>query len=294
MNTTLHDLKYIFPLSICILLTGCISMPDPELISSSGSNDDHVSMREEALMELSKAESEEAVFQSIESLEALLLSDAEDFDVLVRLSNLYIFKGATLEKKVRSKRAAFVQALYYCEAAMMTSPAFRQKIESGAEIWEAASVLDEPFVPAMSFWATALFYQFDECMNKLFKPFNLRWIQRAEEVLSNAYQLDPDWGGGQLHFTYGIYYLMPKIAGGDLDKSKDYFQKAIEAGPQWMLNRWGRARYLYAVTGNKDGQLEDFAWVLAQDPYQLEGPVFWNLYCQEDAKHWIEKYKSAQ
>lgn len=294
MNTTLRDLKLLISVPMFIVIAGCISMPKPELISSSASNEGYTEIRAEALRDLEKAEGEEAVDQSIKALEALLVYDAEDLDVLVRLSNLYIFKGAALEKTVRSKRTAFVKALYYAEAAMMTSPEFRQKIDTGAEIWEASDVLDEPFVPAMSFWATALFYQFDECMNKLLKPFNLRWIQRAENVLSKAYLLEPGWGGGQLHFTYGIYYLMPKVAGGDLDQSKFYFKKAVEEGPEWILNRWGRARYLYAVTKNMEGQVEDFEWVLAQDPYELEGPIFWNLYCQRDAGRRLEKIKQSQ
>ncbi|WP_168442270.1 TRAP transporter TatT component family protein [Pontiella desulfatans] len=270
-------------------LCGCISVPSPQTQQGAGHRHNASGSREAALSQINQATDAEQVDQAIEALEKVLEQDTTDLEILARLSNLYIFKGAAYETSVRKKKAAYVKALHFNEIAMMTSPEFRREIEAGKKTWDAVAVLDETYLPAMSFWVTALFYQFDECLNKTLKPFNLRWVRRAEQVLARAYALGPDWGGGQLHFTYGIYYLMPAIAGGDMEKSEAYFEKAVACGPDWLLNRWGRARYYYGKTGDRAAAMADLQWVLAQDAAQAPGPVFWNLYCQSDARELLEK-----
>jgi tetratricopeptide (TPR) repeat protein len=228
------------------------------------------------------------VMQVIQMYESILVKEPDNLSAMVRLSHLHIYKGAALETSRSGKRSAFLEAMAYAEEAMMQFPAFREEIENGSEIWDAAEVLDKAYVPAIGFWSIAIFYQFDECLSKVVKPFNLKWIHRAESMLAKAYQLEPTWAAGQLDFSYGIIYLMPKAAGGDMEKSKAYFDKAVDAYPNWLINRWGRARYYYKKTGEKDAQRADIDWVLAQDPASAPGPLFWNLYFQEQARQLLE------
>ena len=231
----------------------------------------------------------DSLLHSIAVFEEVVQSDPANIEAWAKLANLYILKGAAFEKRAGAKRKAYEHAMSLCESAMMNDPDFGARISKGDPVWEAASGLGADYVAPISFWSTALFYQFDECLNKIVKPMNLRWIQRAEIMLGYAYAIEPDWGGGQLHFSYGIYYLMPKVAGGDLEKSQAYFDKAVEVGPDWLLNRWGRARYLYKRTGNTDGQIADFKWVLNQDPALMKGPLYWNLFIQQDARKILDK-----
>jgi tetratricopeptide (TPR) repeat protein len=291
MNALLPKVRLVLVVAALSVLCGCISIPEPRRLECTQHRDGAAITRESAFSLLDQATDGEKVDQAILALETVLEQDATDLEVLARLGNLYIFKGAAHETSVGKKKAAYVKALHYSEAAMMTSAEFRKAIAEDAYIWDAAGVLDKTQLSAMSFWATALFYQFDECLNKTLKPFNLRWVRRAEHVLARAYALDPDWGGGQLHFTYGIYYLMPAIAGGDMRKSEAFFGKAVESGPDWLLNRWGRARYFYRKTGQTEAAIADLEWVLNQDAHKAPGPVFWNLYCQRDARELLEQMK---
>jgi len=219
----------------------------------------------------------------------VLQSDGANYEPLKTLGNLHILKGAAYETRTRAKRKAFRRALGYCEAAMMTSPAFARKVESGSPVWEAAEALEDEHIEAIAFWATALFYQFDECLPKIAKPFNLRWIRRAEKMLKKAFSLDPDWGGGQLHFSYGIYYLMPAVVGGDMAKAKACFDKAVATGPNWLLNRWGRAKYYCRCTGDRERFVNDLEWVIQHDPSETDGPPFWNVYCRQDARQLLSE-----
>ena len=286
----MNAIHFMFRMSIIVFLAitiGCVSVPSPGQSKFSG-NQPATPASEKKVYEVYYAASAEAeVCEAIQLMEAILAQGAADKEMMARLSNLYIYKGAALETRVSKKRESFVQAMAYAEAIMMQSPLFRSEVECGVAVWDAVDVLDEEFVPALCFWSTALFYQFDECVNKMVKPFHLRWINRAEAVQARAYELDPDWGGGQLYFSYGIYYLMPAIAGGDMEKSKVYFDKAVDAGPEWLVNRWGRGRYYYRKVGDLDALRDDLEWVLSQDASKAPGPLFWNLYCQRDAERML-------
>ncbi len=78
---------------------------------------------------------------------------------------------------------------------------------------------------------------------------------------------------------------------GDMEKAEDSFSKAIESGPDWLLNRWGRARYYYGKTGETDAAKADLEWVIAQDARKAPGAVYWNLYCQDEARQMLQQMK---
>jgi hypothetical protein len=91
-------------------------------------------------------------------------------------------------------------------------------------------------------------------------------------------------------FSLGIYYMaLPESAGGDLDRADTLFRQAIETGPDWLLNRWGRAKYFYDKTGNRDGFVKDLEWVLARDVSNVPGPPAWNAYIRRDAGRLLEE-----
>lgn len=275
--------------SFVLIVSGCLSVPKPEPFDGlHETGDENVSFQAAKDLQ-NKAVDRDGVLKAIAAMEHVVRIEPNNIEARALQANMYILLGAAYETKTSDKRKAYRDAMSLSAEAMMRDASFAKRINDGATVWEAAEVLSVDYIALISFWSTALFYQYDECLAKALKPFNLRWIRRAERMLGYAYKLDPDWGGGQLYFSYGIYYMMPKVAGGDLEKSEVYFAKAIEAGDGWLLNRWGRARYLYKRTGNTEGQIEDFKWVVAQDPYTMNGPVCWNVFIQRDAQEILQK-----
>lgn len=82
-----------------------------------------------------------------------------------------------------------------------------------------------------------------------------------------------------------VYIALPPGRGGDLAKSQEYFQRAIQAGLDPMLVRWGRAKYLATRNQDRDAFREDLQWVLAQDPrHGRTRPYSWNVYFQREAR----------
>jgi hypothetical protein len=101
--------------------------------------------------------------------------------------------------------------------------------------------------------------------------------------------IDPDWNGGALHFTWGVYYLsIPESIGGDRKKSAAFFSKAIEVGPDRLLNRWGRAKYFHVKMKNPQGFREDLEWVLAQDAGRSPVHAAWNAFFKRDARQMLD------
>lgn len=272
-----------------LVMGGCISVPEPErLVRGKGAHGTATSL-ESAQDLLQNATDEASVSDAIRALERVLENNPTNHAALILLGNLHILHGAAYETNGSAKKKAYRKALYYTEAAMLGSPKFAANIDEGQAVWEAADALGTEYVDAIAFWATALFYQFDECLKKPLKPFNLRWMRRAEKMLAVAASLDPDWGGGQLHFSYGIYYMMPAVVGGNMEKSEDCFDRAVDTGPDWLLNRWGRAKYFHRRNGNRDEFISDLEWVAAQDPAKADGPYGWNVYCQRDARELLRE-----
>lgn len=72
--------------------------------------------------------------------------------------------------------------------------------------------------------------------------------------------------------------------GGDMTKSAAAFERAIAIAPTSLLNRWGRARYFHAKTGDRAGLDADMRWVLAQDPRAASSAYRRNVNFQRDAR----------
>ena len=141
----------------------------------------------------------------------------------------------------------------------------------------------------MFFWVNAVFYSYKEGQGFIGQMINFRWMKRAKQVMEHMTSIDPDWGGGALHFTWGVYFLsIPESIGGDRKKSAQYFRKAIEIGPKNLLNRWGRAKYYHIKMNNPQGFREDLEWVLSRDIQQSAGHPAWNTFFVKDARRLLD------
>jgi predicted anti-sigma-YlaC factor YlaD len=62
-------------------------------------------------------------------------------------------------------------------------------------------------------------------------PFDMKLgltVPRAAAMMDRALQLDGDFGDGDIHEFYVLYYgSMPDYMGGDFEKAREHFQKAI-------------------------------------------------------------------
>ncbi len=114
---------------------------------------------------------------------------------------------------------------------------------------------------------------------------NNKMIERIDAI-------DRTWAGGGNYFSRGLYYIaIPERFGGSKERADQEFTEAVNIGPNYLVNRWGRAKYLYNLVGEKDKFLNDLNWVVEQDPSKADNPYPWNVYFQQDAKKLLADYQ---
>jgi tetratricopeptide (TPR) repeat protein len=244
---------------------------------------------EEAERRGRRVDSRDDIEATVAAYQSLLDADPKNYQACVTLSHLHLLLGDAYAVTKTDKRDHFEKAMLYAERAMFTNPSFRQNIQRGEPTWEACRVLGVPEMEAMLFWVNAVFYMYKDGQGYIGQVINFRWVQRARKVMEHLTSIDPDWAGGVLHFTWGVYFLsIPESIGGDRKRSAECFSKAIEVGPDRLLNRWGRAKYFHVKMKNPQAFREDLEWVLAQDAGRSPGHAAWNAFFKRDARQMLD------
>ncbi len=273
---------------ICILLfvSSCVSFSEgwgymsPRKSASTTQN-----IIEEAKAMEKTASTKEDVEKIIVTYRKVEAADPYNCFALWKIGNYKLLLGAAYADNRKEKSYYYKEAIKYCEKAMFTNEAFRKAVLDGMDITEAAAFLTIDEIDAMGYWYTARFYYFKECLSPFRRSFNTRIVRDNNEIIARIDKLDPNWAGGGNYFSRGLYYIaVPERFGGSKERAAREFDKAIEVGPQFYVNRWGRAKYLYALIGNEQGYLEDLKWVASQDPAKGGNPHAWNLYFINDAR----------
>jgi len=224
------------------------------------------------------------VLELIDAYKAVVNADAGNYAALWRVGNFYILMGAAYSENKKEKKFNYREAIKYCEKAMYLNPLFKHQVDNGIDVWDAVSKLDINYIDAMGYWYTARFYYFKECLGKTGKLFNTKIVIQNNLVIAHIDSLNPNWAGGGNYFSRAIYLIaVPEKFGGSKTKAAEEFEKAILAGPDYLVNRWGRAKYLYSLNGNKKGYIDDLKWVLGQNPHTSGNPYPWNVYFQSQA-----------
>ena len=277
-------------LVLFMTVAGCMmwhpKWPD---VSNTPMRQDASDRLEEALRLGNKADSRSSINAAVAAYQAVLDVDPENYQAFVDLAQFHLLLGDAYATTISEKKVFFQKAMVYAEGAMFTNPSFKQSIQQGKPTWEACRVLSVREMDTMFFWINAVFYSYKEGQGYIGQVINFRWIQRAKQVMDHMTSIDPDWGGGALHFTWGVYFLsIPESIGGDRKKSAQYFSKAIEVGPKNLVNRWGRAKYYQIKMNNPQGFRDDLEWVLSRDLRESPGHPAWNTFFVKDARRLLD------
>lgn len=222
------------------------------------------------------------------ALQARLAAEPGDVPALLALADAEILRGAAYSDTRRDRRDAFRSGLQYAERALLHNPAFRERIDAGAGIGEAADTLGEDDLTAMLLWVTGVFYYFDEGMFPVQRVIHFDRLREARDVLGRAIELDRTHQHGLPAFSLGIYYIaIPGFAGRDFDRAEALLAEAANADGVSLLPRWGRARYLHTARGDREAFRADLEWVLARE--QADSRPHWNTFIRRDARVLLER-----
>ena len=279
-------INYLFFLSLTIVVNSCVSFkPGWDGFKEKSSSADIEALFQDAYSIEAKTSSADSVLLLIASFKKIEQADPNNYQALWKIGNYYILMGAAYAEKIKDKKAYYREAIKYCEKAMSTNEAFSVAVKKEKDITLAFDKLSVNEVDAMGYWYTARFYYFKECLNPIGKLLNTKIITQNNSMIMRIDELAPNWAGGGNYFSRGLYYIaLPEKFGGSKERANEEFSKAIKVGPNYLANRWGRAKYLYSLTGNTEGFKADLEWVISQNPKKSGKPYPWNVYIQKDAQ----------
>lgn len=281
-----HTVGCLILIIIFIVPWGCVSwqpaweqVPEPDKKA-----DATLQLRKASSLAL-KAEDRATLQSTMTAFQAALEIDPANYQALSALGNLTILMGAAYTDDRSEKIHLYRQAMRFSEQAMYTNSEFKKRVDLGQKPWEACEVLTQREVDAMFYWVTAVLYYFKEGMSMPEKIANVKWIRWCGDFLLRIEAIDPTWGGGGVQFSLALYYgILPQSMGGDSVKSEAYLGQSLEIGPDWLLNRWGRAKYFSVRDKNRSRFEKDLRWVVDQDIHKAGGDYAWKVYFQRDAE----------
>ena len=230
------------------------------------------------------ANTKEQVLDLITAFKDVEKVDPQNYYALWKIGNYNMLIGAAYSTKKKDKKGYYKEAIKYCEKAMSTNEKFLEMVTNDKDITDAATALTINEIDAMGYWYTARFYYFKECLAPLGRVINTKIVIQNNSMIELIDELDPTWAGGGNYFSRGLYYIaVPEKFGGSKERAADEFDLAIKTGPDYLVNRWGRAKYLYDLVGDTVAARKDLEWVVAQDPHNSGNTYPWNVYFQEDA-----------
>ena len=294
MRTILSSYKFITGIVVLMMLVSCTTFkPGYKALLMDEAGDKDVSMLIEKAREIeARAGTRSDVVDLIEAYRKVEKADPVNYFALWKIGNYHMLLGAAYAEKRKEKKYHYKMAVLYCEKAMCTNPAFREATRKGDKVTEALTLLTENEIDAMGYWYTARFYYFSEVLGGLGRLMNTRIVIQNNKMIERIDELDSTWAGGGNYFARGLYYIaIPERFGGSKERSANEFATAIEIGPAYLVNRWGRAKYLYKLIGDDEKFKADLEWVLAQDPHEAGNPYPWNVYFLEDARRMLAENK---
>jgi hypothetical protein len=272
------------------MFLGCVSRNyDPIAAFPKPSGSQGASLSIESLKKFdTEIETAQQLAESIDHYKNYVSWHPKDREALNTLSNQLILYGTAYTAERKDKRAYFYEAMKAAELSMACNPAYEKRAQAGETPWEACTVLEMDDMESMLFWSTAVMYIFKEGLPMFELPFNAKWMNRVVLILNRMEAIDRTWAGGAILFTRSLIYgALPSFAGGDEEKAYAYLEEAVQLKGDWMLSRWGRAKYIYSRTGNKDGFVADLEFIIAIDPNLPGEALYWRKYFRKDAQEML-------
>lgn len=275
---------------IILFIQSCVSFkPGWDEFNKKLASDTIGILKQQAKEIESNASTAKDVLKLINTLKKIEKADPYNYYALWKIGNYNILMGAAYAEKTREKKMYYREAIKYCEKAMCTNQSFLTAVKNGEEITGACNNLTINEIDAMGYWYTARFYYFKECMRPFKRVLNTKIPIQNNIMIDCIDELDPNWAGGGNYFSRALYYIaIPEKFGGSKKRASDEFTKAVEIGPSYLANRWGRAKYLYQLIGNTDAFKSDLEWVISQDPKKSSNTYPWNVYFQRDAQKLLD------
>ena len=173
--------------------------------------------------------SAEALDAIILKLEALTTAEPANQEALVLLSRALYFRADGFTEDVEAKKALFERGTTAGEAAMAADAAFKARIDKGDKPSDAVFALQKDDQMAIYWTATNL--------GKWARASGFTTLVKYKgyiaKMMTHCLELDETaYYAGPVRYWGAFYAVAPGFAGGDMNKSREFFEKAKAMNPE--------------------------------------------------------------
>ncbi|MCZ6775090.1 MAG: TRAP transporter TatT component family protein [Ignavibacteria bacterium] len=201
---------------------------------------------------------EKALPANLKLLEVMLKSDPENDRLLLLLSEGYnsYSLGFVEDRDLERARMFYVRARDYGLRILRQDDALAKAIDGSVDDLKVAlSKLDEDEVPGV-FWSAFGWISYINLTRT--SPDALADLPRAEAMINFVIEKDSSFYFGSAHLILGaLYGSRPRILGGDVDLSKQHFEKALRINQGKFLMTYVYYAQSYAVQTLNDSLFEE-------------------------------------
>ncbi len=186
-------------------------------------------MKTEALKLWQKRDIQESLEESLSKFEHAHRANPADVEVLFDLARGYYTLAELHLTNDDLKLKNFEKAREFGEKGLMTNPEYKKLAEDDIE--KAIDAVSEKEIPVM-FWTAASLGKWSK-LNGIMS--SLKYKGRILAMIKKVEKMKPDfYYGAVARYWGGFYAVAPSIAGGDMEKSKANFLKAMQAAPAYL------------------------------------------------------------
>jgi tetratricopeptide (TPR) repeat protein len=205
--------------------------------------------------------------KAIEAWDKATTINPNDCETLAKLSRAYFlladghigFEGEGAKDKILQTHEKGMNAAE--RGLVACSPKFKAKVEGGAKMEDALDTLDKNAVPAL-YWYTS---NLGRWANPQGLATVLKYKAKIKAQIEKCMALDEHYFYSAPHRYLGVIYAKaPPIAGGDLVKAKEHFDKSIENSPKYLATTVLWAEFYAVKAEDKKGFQEQLEWVTKQ------------------------------
>ena len=177
----------------------------------------------------------EAALADMVKLDAAGGASIDDYVLAARAYYFYADTHLRFAGEDDAMLAAYQKGISMAEKGMVaSSDAFKERVKVGDRPEDAVDALDIKGQPAMYWYASNL----GRWAKQSGFSTLIREKDRIKKIMERVIALDENYFYAGPHRYFGAMYgIAPAFAGGDMDKSREHFEKAIALAPTYLGSR---------------------------------------------------------
>lgn len=221
-------------LILSFTLTGCASRTAGWFSSSDKiklSKKEMKTLRSQALKSWSKRHVKEDLEMALSAFEKLSKATDDNLEYLTYLTRGYYFLADAHYDDIDVKKKYWEKGTSWGEKAMATNKAFGEAMKKDEKVEDHLNKLGKREVAAM-YWTAA---NLGKWAKNSGIATTLKYKNRIRTLISTVEKHNHKYFFAAAHRYWGAYFAVaPGFAGGDMNKSKKSFQKAIKLAPDYL------------------------------------------------------------